>query len=369
VTAATHFVQAGDAPILIGAGAGTLACSCGGVLVDGYDPARFLAIAIQCGRCGTVTTTPGLPEGALPPRSAIIAGPTTEPRATPMTVPAGVSVVGQAEMNRLRALFQPAAPNPLYRVSAALLDDAAAAFERHTGAPLPDRHPLGAAVRHLSGRMRADSWACMEDSVTAIAVTQVTGFLHFLATWARHPLLPAMVATAGEQQFSVHGLAPFAAVHCFMMMGNQIRFPDPLGYPGRLEGFGLVAGDDAITVHVDVFDRFEFPHGRPWDQAGLRGAVADVLEAAQARINLRHPGVLVLSPGNAMAGYDEALIAAIRDGVQNLGRKNRGLAAMAMIALRLQAQPDPHAVRLGYALLPAGNRHYRGDNPVRMAGR
>jgi hypothetical protein len=34
----------------------------------------------------------------------------------------------------------------------------------------------------------------------------------------------------------------------------------------------------------------------------------------------------------------------------------------------LQAQPDPHAVRLGYALLPAGNRHYRGESPVQMAG-
>jgi hypothetical protein len=153
-----------------------------------------------------------------------------------------------------------------------------------------------------------------------------------------------------------------------MMMGNQIRFPDPMGYPGRLDGFGLVTGADAIAVHVDVFDRFEIPHGRPWDRAALRTAVADVLEATPARINLRHPGVLVLSPGNAMGGYDEALIAAIRDGVQTQGRKNRGLAAVAMIVLRLQAQPDPHAVRFGYFLLPAGNRHYQGDSPVRIAG-
>ncbi|HEY1411957.1 MAG TPA: hypothetical protein VGF36_07440 [Rhodopila sp.] len=201
MTAETHFVQAGDAPILIGAGVGTLTCSCGGVLVNGYDPERFLAIGIQCGRCGTVTTTPGLVDGGLPPRSAIIAGPTAEPRATAMTVPAGVSVVGQAEMARLRALFEPASPDPIYRISASLLDETAAAFEQHTGAPLSDGHPLGAALRHMRERMQAGSWACMDDSATAIAVTQLTGFLHFLATWARHPLLPAMVATAGERQF------------------------------------------------------------------------------------------------------------------------------------------------------------------------
>ncbi|MDR3531308.1 MAG: hypothetical protein P4L90_12250, partial [Rhodopila sp.] len=269
-----------------------------------------------------------------------------------------------------------------YRVSAALLDEVAAAFERYTGMPLPGgegnlndpfaglrEQALGWAVRHLRARIRSDAWSCMGDAPTANAVTHVAGFLHFVATWSRHPLFPAMVTTAADRGFSLHGLAPFAAAHCLTMMGNRLSFPEPMGYPGRIEGFSLATGaTETVAVHTDVFDRFEFPFGRPWDHASLRAAVSDLLEAAQGRINLRNPGVLLLSPGTALAGFDEALIEAVKASVQALGRKNRGLMAVAPVVLRLQATPDPHAVRFGYGFFPIPNRHYRGEGPLRMNG-
>ena len=284
-----------------------------------------------------------------------------------MTVPSGVTVVAQAEMLRLRALFQPAAPETTYVVSGDLLDRAEATFMEHTGSASSDTSPLGGAVRHLRERLKAGSWNCQENALTAAAVTQITGFLHFLATWSGHPLFPVMVATAGDRGFSPHGLAPFAAAHSLMAMGNQIRFDEPLGYPERITGFGIVATPEPVGVHVEVFDRFEFPFGRPFEAASLRTAVAEVLGSAQARINLRHPGVLVLSVGNGVAGYDEAVIEAIKQGVESAGRKNRGIMAVALVALRLQALADPHSVRLGYVFFPVGNRHYRGESPFRMA--
>jgi hypothetical protein len=387
VPADTHFVQGGDGPILIGSGRGTLACSCGNILVEGFDAARFLAIGIRCARCLAVTTTDGLADGELPPRSAIVAAPSAEPRMTAMTVPPDVSVVGQEEMGRLQALFQPASPDHTYTVSDALLDEAVAAFERHVGGALPGgvaasdnpfaglrQHALGWAVRHLRGRLRSETWACLEDAPTANAVVHVTGFLHFVATWARHPLFPAMVATAGDRGFSLQGLARFAAAHCLTMMRNRISFPPPSGYPGRIEAFSVVTGpgdgitDEGVGVHVEVFDRFEFPFGRAWDQAGLQAAVSEVLGAAQGRINLRHPGVLVLSPGTALAGFDEALIEAVKASVQGLGRRNRGLMAVAPVVLRLQPLADAHSVRFGYGFFPIANRHYRGDGVVQMGG-
>jgi hypothetical protein len=393
VTVDVHFVQAGDGPILIGSGGGTLACPCGHTLVQGFEAAGFLAIGIQCARCGTITTTESLPDGSLPPRSAIVAAPSMEPRTTAMTVPPGVPVVGQAEMARLRERVEPATPDHVYHLSLALLDDAAAAFERHTGAALPPvasgeafdglrDHALAWAVRHLRGRMQAGPWACSEDAPASIATILVTGFLHFVATWSRHPLFPAMVTTAADRGFSPHGLAPFAAAHCLVMMGNRIRFPEPLTYPGRIEGFGIVAGGDGEAgrdggmvaggepagVRIEVFDRVEFPFGHPWDGDVLRAAVSDALGTAQGQINLRNPGMLVLSPGNALAGYDEALIEAMKAGVQSIGRKNRGLMALALLTLRLQTLPDPHAVRFVYGFFPIGNRHYRGESLVRMGG-
>ena len=160
-----------------------------------------------------------------------------------------------------------------------LLEDVAAAFDHHTGGLLPElaagaaeqfaglrEHALAWAVRHLRERLRDGSWSCVEDAATANAVTHVAGFLHFVATWSHHPLFPAMLATAGERGFSLHGLAPFAAAHAMFMMGNRISFPAPTGYPGRIEGFAVASGgSETVTVHIEVFDRFEYPFGQKWD--------------------------------------------------------------------------------------------------------
>ncbi len=363
----THFVQAGDGPVLLGDGGGALSCACGQLLIEGFNASRFLAIGIQCGRCGVVTTTPALPEGVLPPRSAIVAAPSMEPRGAPMTVPSGVSVVGQAEMARLQTLFQPVSPEPVYRIGPALLDEAEAA----TGASLADAkgdHRLSRAVAFLREAM-SDGRALVSDAPVAAALTQVIGFLHFVATWSRHPLFPTILATAGERGFDLHGLAPFAAAHSLMMMGNRVRFPEPSGHPARIDGFDLVTGlADTVGVHVVVFDRFEYPSGDPWDPTSLLVAVSEVVAAAQGRINLRNPGVLVLSPGNALAGFDQALIAAVQEAVSGLGRRNRGLMGVAPVVLRLQALPDPDLVRFGYGIFPASNRHYRGEGAIGMGG-
>jgi hypothetical protein len=288
-----------------------------------------------------------------------------------MTVPSGAAVVGRAEMDRLGELMRPRTPaDSVYIVSSALLDQAVATFERLTGGVLPlvggdDRsdafaglrdHALAWSVRHLRGRISDGSWSCMEDAPTANAVTHVAGFMHFAATWSHHPLFPVMVETGGDRGFSLHGLALFAAAHSMALMGNRIGFRTPDGYPERLESFDLATGaSEVATVHLGVFDRFEFPFGRPWDHAGLQAAVSETMAAAQGRINLRHPGVLLLSPGTALPGFDEALIEAVKASVRALGRKNRGLIAVAPIVLRLQGLADLHSVRFGYGLFPVQN--------------
>jgi len=151
------------------------------------------------------------------------------------------------------------------------------------------------------------------------------------------------------------------------MLGNRISFPVPTGVPPQIDSFDLATGPtDLVAVHLDVFDRFEVPFGQAWDHTILRAAVADQITAAQGRINLRKPGVLVLSPGAALAGYDEALIAVVRQALQTQGRKNRGLLAVASVVLRVQATPHPHAVRFGYGFFPAANPHYAGNSLLQM---
>ena len=383
MSADVHFVQGGDEPVLAGAGTGTLSCLCGNTLVTGYDPGFIIAVGIQCARCSAVTTTQPLPDRAMLPSAVIMADPSATPRTDAMTVPPGVTVIGRAEIERLRVLFRPVTPpGNIYRFSTERLDEAVAAYEYHAGTTLPvieaepgdpfrglPVHALAWAIGHLRIRMRAESWACTEDQPTAAAALLVAGFLHFVATWAHHPHFPAMVATAAEHGCSLHGLAPYAAAHVLTIMGNLTSFPAPTGYPGRIEGLNLVTGPaETLPVEVDIFDRFEYPFGRRWDHARLRSAVAETIGAVQRRVNLRNPGLFLLSPGIALAGYDEALIQAINHAMLTLGRKNRGLMAVASIVLRLLPTPDPHAIQFGYGLFPVANRHYRGAHQLRMPG-
>ncbi|HQT77175.1 MAG: hypothetical protein B7Z80_06645 [Rhodospirillales bacterium 20-64-7] len=369
-------VQRCDGPIFIGPGTDTLRCACGNPLIEGYDEARFIAVTFECGQCGTLTTTPPLPEGMAPPFAVIVAEPVAEPRMQTTTLPGHVFIVGRAEMDRIVALYQPADPgNSIYHWTPELLDRIAAAYQRHTGTPLPavsvdldkpfsgvTEHALGWAVAHLRQRMALPAWSCADRHDTSSAAVHAAGFMHFLATWSHHPLFPAMLATAADGGFSMHALAPFAAAHCLSVQGNRIIFPTPAGFPGRIDGFSLAPGPtDLVAVRTVVFDRFEYPFGRPWDAAMLQGAVADVMTAEQGRINLKNPGLLLLSPGTAMPAFDAELIRAVQAAMSTLGRKNRGLVAAGPIILRMQALPDPHAIRFGYGLFPIPNRHYQGD--------
>ena len=96
--------------------------------------------------------------------------------------------------------------------------------------------------------------------------------------------------------------------------------------------------------------------------------MSEVIGAAQGRINLRNPGLLLISPGSALGGFDEALIEAVGVAVAAHGRKNRGLMAAPVVTLRLQAVPEPQAIRFGYGFFPLLNRHYRGENQLRTGG-
>ncbi len=279
------------------------------------------------------------------------------------------------------ANFQPTPPDGIYRITASLLDEAEAVFRTHMGESLPCitasrtdpfagllDHALGWAVGRLRDRIGADSWACMEDAPTSNAVTHVAGFLHFVTTWSGHPLFPAMTATAADRGFSLHGLAPFAAAHCLMMMGNQIAFPEPQGYPGRIGVFTMATKAGQVAVHCQTFERFEYPFGHKWDHASLRAEVNEVISGAQSRINLRNPGALILSPGTALNGFDDALLDAIKEALPAQGRRNRGLMTVAPVVLRLNPLQDPHAVQFGYGCFPTVNKYYRLDPATRTGG-
>lgn len=376
VEAAPHFVQACDGPVFIGHGTGTLACACGQVLIQDYDPSRFLCIAIQCGACGQVTETPGLPDDAAPPQAVVVAEAVAEPRTATMPLPPTAVAIGRGEMDRITALYQPVNPSSnIYAFDPALLDKLEQLHQQHSGTRLPRvtadpaglrDHALAWAIAHLRDRMRQDDWTCLEAPATSAACCHAAGFLHFVATWGHHPVFPAMAATATESGFSLHGLAPFAAAHALATQGNRVAFPKPEGYPGRIRQFSLALGPrDSANVITSAFERFDWPTPRAWDPAALRAAVLEAMGAEQARINPRNPGLLVLSLGPTLAGFDEALIRAAGSAMDVAGRRQKGLMAVAPVALRLYPAASPRQVQFGHGLFPIRNRHFRGGMEMR----
>ena len=275
----------------------------------------------------------------------------------------------------------PVPPDGIYRITPSLLDEVEAVFQTYMGEPLPSiqastadpfaglrDHALGWAVGHLRQRFGAGSRLDMEHGPTSNAALHVVGFLHFAATWSGHGLFPAMAATAGERGFSLHGLAPFAAAHCLTMMGNQVVFPEPRGESGRIGVFQMKTRAGWAAVHCQAFERFDYPFGRRWDRVSLRAAVNDVVTRAQGRINLRNPGALILSPGAALSGFDDALNKTIEEAMPVQGRKNRGLMTVATVVLRLKSLPAPHTVQFAYGCFPTVNRHYHLDKSARTGG-
>jgi hypothetical protein len=123
VALSPHYTQIGGAPAVTGAGFGTFGCACGqSLLIAGYEPRNFLGVAIQCGACGRISETPGLPLGATPPVAVTLVERGTEH--PPATIASDTILIGREEMQRLASLFQPRSTDTdRHVISDALLDD------------------------------------------------------------------------------------------------------------------------------------------------------------------------------------------------------------------------------------------------------
>ncbi|HBK09236.1 MAG TPA: hypothetical protein DDZ81_25820 [Acetobacteraceae bacterium] len=288
-------------------------------------------------------------------------------RSTGVALPAYLVAAGHHEIERIAASYRPVAPSSdPYRVSESLLDRAIGLSAGYMGAAatsVENAEVSGqtwlSAMEHLRTRMRDPAWHCLESEATTASVTRLASLLHFHATWSMHPLFPAMMASAAEAGFSLDGFAPFAAAHCLSMLGNGTYFQPPTGPAARIGCFDIATGPENVaTVHITCLD---FP---PERRKNPRDMVADRIEAACGRINARHPGLVVLSAGAAPAELDTVVADALRNALNNQARKNQGLMAVALLALRLQPTRDPREVHLRYGFLPIQNQHFRPRTPT-----
>lgn len=285
-----------------------------------------------------------------------------EARAAGVAIPAYLATAGHHEIRRITASYQPVEPpGTPYKVSESLIDRGVglyAGFGRagYLGAAGEggDGRTWLPAMEYLRSRMQDPAWHCLENEATASAITRLTSLLHFHATWAAHPLFPAMVASVAEADFSLDGFAPFAAAHCLSMLGSRIYFQPPSRPGDGIRRFEVASSPDNVaTVHVTNLDLAAVRRKSPRDTVGERVA------AACARIDARHPGLVVLSAGSAPGELDALVADGLRDALINQARKNRGLMAVAFLALRLLPTSEPREVLLRYGFLPIPNQQFR----------
>jgi hypothetical protein len=377
-----HFIQVGDVPVFSGAGSGELICGCGNsTLIKGYAPQNFLAIRIRCFRCGAVTTTPGLPAGEILPRDAVAIARSDAPAVTTHNVPLGGVLACDQEVARDYALTRPRdAPREAMVLSAEILEAVAAEYDRLTDGRLAQHiaatppamgsaqgdHPFAWSVMRLRAQIGRPDWSWFQQNDDAVAAMHVAALHHCLACWGQHPLLSRLAAPLAAPGQFLRTMAGFAAAKLLYDAGNRVGFSLPS--PGQSDlqlHFSTPAGN-ALSLAVRAPDALQWRERDRRTPQTLRAAVQDALASAHGQVNGRRPGIVMLSASILMPDFDQALVDAILAAFRSVGRRHRGVAAVAVVIPKVFPAGPPDRVGFGYASYPIRNPHFAGENPIRL---
>jgi len=98
----------------------------------------------------------------------------------------------------------------------------------------------------------------------------------------------------------------------------------------------------------------------------LRTAVIDAVASAQGRVNRSRPGIVVLAATILQPDFDQMVVDAIHAAFQSVGKRHRGVAAVAIIMPKVLPTGDPERVGFGYAFYPILNPRFAGENPIAL---
>ena len=361
---APHFIQVGDLPVFAGTGSEDLLCRCGQLLIKGYLPGNFLSIRIRCFRCGEVTETPGLPEGEILPRHATGIEPNQLPALETSTIARGAVLACRQEILRCYALTQPRElPDDALHLTRELVDQAAADYQRIAGAPLAPDHPLGASVARLREQIDKPDWAWLHHNDDAIATLHVAAMHHLMRCWGQHPLLPRLAAGLTNADAFLHLMSSFATAKLLHDAGNRVGFSPSAGDVAL--HFTTPAGEP-LSLALLAPDALQWRARERLGPRALLDAINDAMAAAKGRVNRARPGMVVLSATLWQQEFDQMAVDAIHAAFQASGRRNRGLAAVAVVMPKVLPAKFLHQVGFGYAFYPIANPHFGGDNPIRI---
>lgn len=371
---APHFIQVGSDPVFVGDGPLDFRCVCGAsVLVRGYRPGTLLKVAMQCVRCGAVTTTEGVPAGEVLPFGVRVVERDRIEIATPITLNGNATIGDREELARVEALCRPrSVTSVMLEVTPDALARLAAEYDGLTGGQLTAhraavpadgdpaaalrRLPLAWAFGQIEPNASVPLWWCLEQEPDAVAAILLAGLQHFTAAWSGHPLFDALTASASLDGFSTHALAPFAAAQCLVESGNRVAFTRPVPERPRIEGFHIESGPgERLAVLTRRLDCYDWPTAARADPAVVRARAIDTLIGARQHVNARRPGIVVLSVGPVRGTDDLPILAGVRDALETRWRRHRGLLGAAVILPKVYPTDRSDRVAFGWTWLPVAN--------------
>ncbi len=365
-------------PVFRGAGRDDLLCRCGSLLIQGYLPGNFLAIRIQCFRCGAITCTPGLPEDEILPRSAVAIEAAGTPAVTSNIVAPGDILACKDMIASGYALIRPASPpDAPVLLSRAMLEATAADYDRLTGGRLaehaaasppaerPDQgpYPFAWSVMRLRDRMDRPGWSWRWQNDDAMAAMYVAALHHLMLCWGRHPLLPRLAASLAAPDSFIRAVTTLAVAKLLFDGGNRVGF----SLTGTEIGLRFTnAAGQPLSVALLAPEALQWRQKDRRSPDVLRGAVIDALASAQGRVNRSRPGIIVLAASILQPDFDQMVVDAIHAAFHLVGRRHRGVAALGVAMPKVLPAGPPDRIGFGYAFYPIRNPRFAGENPVRL---
>jgi hypothetical protein len=376
---APHFIQVGEAPVFSGTGNGDLLCRCGhAFLIKGYTPRNFLAIRIKCFRCGAVTTTPGLSAGEILPLDAVVVEPRALPSITPSTVSRGDVLADQAAVEREYALTRPRdPPGEAMTLTAEAVEGTAADYDRLTGGRLAEQcaaspppmeprqgdYPFAWSLLRLRAQIAQPGWSWLTDNDDAMAAMHVAAMRHLLDCWGQHPLLDRLASSLATPGQFLRIATGFGLAKLLFDAGNRVGFTLPA--TDMQVHFSTGAGEP-LSLAWRAPDALQWRDRDRRQPLVLRAAVAEALASSHGQVNTRNPGIVVLSASILLPDFDDALVESIHAVFRAMGRRHRGVAAIAVVMPKVFIVQRRDRVGFGYAFYPIRNPHFAGENPIRL---
>ena len=375
---APHFIQIGAAPVFRGVGIGELACRCGAVLIERYLPGNFLTIRIQCFRCGAVSSTPALPDGEILPRAAVPVVAAQTPAVTTTDIARGTVLACEEAVTRDYALTRPRSlPDEPLPLSRAMLEAAAADYDRLTGGRLAAHaaasppamgaelgpYPFAWGLLRLRDRIDLPDWSWRYQDEDALAALHVTALHHLMLCWGQHPLLARLAAPLAQPDRFIRTVTGFATAKLLYDAGNRVGF-----WPSdsEVDLHFTTAADEPLSLALLAPALLQWRERARRSPEVLTAAVVDALASAQGRVNRARPGIVVLTASIFQPDFDQMVVDAIHAAFQAVGRRHRGVAAVAIVMPKVLPIGALDQVGFGYAFYPIRNPRFSGENPVRL---